>query len=237
MAGSSFAAITSKQTPHLSSFGLRAHYDASLLPTYHSPLSEGRTMQGSTLLCQTYRLFLCARCQGQVSICASCDRGQLYCGQGCAQQSRRERSRSASQRYQQSDQGRQRHAERQARYRQKRRLGRSDHGDVMQSLPAPLQAASSGALPADTTPASHCISASIPTPPLVICALCGARCQPYARYASLRERQRRSGRRQPPWPPRHPSATTAGLAPATPRQPAGHPSLPTAGGDDAERTP
>ena len=171
-------------------------------------------MKGSNLQ-QTYRLFLCARCRGQVSICASCDRGQLYCGQGCAQQSRRERAHSAGQRYQQSEQGRQRHAERQARYRRRRRLERSGNGSsdsTTQEPPAPpLQPAGPESLRVTTMPESRCV----PAASVVTCTLCGARCQPYARYASLRERQRRRA--------------SCNGAPRAAHQPAGPPPAPPAG--------
>jgi hypothetical protein len=37
----------------------------------------------------TARLFLCARCRAQVLICSCCDRGNIYCGEGCAEEIRR----------------------------------------------------------------------------------------------------------------------------------------------------
>jgi hypothetical protein len=65
----------------------------------------------------TARLFNCARCRRQVMLCSHCDRGNLYCGRGCAQQARRESLSAAGQRYQRSRRGRFCHAERQRRYR------------------------------------------------------------------------------------------------------------------------
>jgi len=41
------------------------------------------------------RFFLCVRCRVQVLICSCCDRGQIYCADGCAQIARRERQRAA----------------------------------------------------------------------------------------------------------------------------------------------
>ena len=62
----------------------------------------------------TSRLFLCAGCRMQVYICSHCDRGQIYCANGCSQTARHQSLRAASHRYQQ---GRLKHAERVRRYR------------------------------------------------------------------------------------------------------------------------
>ena len=69
------------------------------------------------------RLFLCARCRRQVLICSVCDRGQQYCGARCSDLARNESLRAAGRRYQQSRRGRHCHAERQRRYRRRRREG------------------------------------------------------------------------------------------------------------------
>lgn len=63
------------------------------------------------------RLYHCGRCQRQVIICNRCDRNHIYCGPVCSRAARQESSSRASQRYQQSPQGRRKHAERQRRYR------------------------------------------------------------------------------------------------------------------------
>jgi DNA-binding MarR family transcriptional regulator len=65
----------------------------------------------------TARLFLCVRCQAQVLVCSHCDRGQIYCAQGCAQTARRDAQRAAGRRYQASRRGRVNHAARAGRYR------------------------------------------------------------------------------------------------------------------------
>jgi len=67
------------------------------------------------------RLFNCARCQCQVMICRRCDRGNMYCGSNCSQSARRDSIRAAGRRYQRSRRGRFQHAERQRRYRSRRR--------------------------------------------------------------------------------------------------------------------
>jgi hypothetical protein len=142
---------------------------------------------------ETYRLFLCSRCRRQVSICATCDRGQRYCGKECSEQRRREGLRAAGKRYQLSPQGRERHAERQARYREARlaaRVAREEvthHGDP-NAEPCFRQV--------DALPACRPESPLPSVPPFVACTLCGATCWPYARFDSLREgRRRKAGRR------------------------------------------
>ena len=68
----------------------------------------------------TCRLFLCARCRKQVLICRRCDRGQLYCADGCAKIARSQSVREAGRRYQQSRQGRFKQAERLRRFRRRK---------------------------------------------------------------------------------------------------------------------
>lgn len=63
------------------------------------------------------RLFNCARCQTQVILCRACDRGQVYCGHGCAPAARRESLRRAGARYRQTRSARHGNAERQRRFR------------------------------------------------------------------------------------------------------------------------
>jgi len=81
------------------------------------------------------RLFLCRRCAKQVLICSRCDRGQEYCGAGCATAARRESVRAAGARYQCTPRGRMHHAHRQRRYRARWRQRRdpekvTHHGSV-----------------------------------------------------------------------------------------------------------
>jgi len=63
------------------------------------------------------RLFTCARCGKQVTICPACDRGNRYCGRDCAQAVRRQAVAAAGKRYQGTFRGRSHHAARQCRYR------------------------------------------------------------------------------------------------------------------------
>jgi hypothetical protein len=66
------------------------------------------------------RLFVCARCRAQVLICSCCDRGQIYCAKGCAEEVRRQSVRAAGERYQATKKGRLAHAARQCAYRAKK---------------------------------------------------------------------------------------------------------------------
>ena len=63
------------------------------------------------------RLFHCARCHCQVILCRACDRGNVYCDNGCAQAARRASLRRASARYRRTRRGRLNNAERQRRFR------------------------------------------------------------------------------------------------------------------------
>jgi len=65
----------------------------------------------------TARLYNCARCHRQVTICSHCDRGNIYCGKSCADRARSTSLRAAGKRYQRTRRGRFNHAERQRRYR------------------------------------------------------------------------------------------------------------------------
>ncbi len=61
-------------------------------------------------------------------ICRSCYRGQVYCGDVCRRQMRREQRRRANRRYQQDPGVREDHCQRQRVYRKRRREGRvTDH--------------------------------------------------------------------------------------------------------------
>lgn len=65
------------------------------------------------------RLFNCLRCHAQVIICSDCDRGNVYCSSNCSELVRRESMCEAGKRYQQSQRGKQHHAARQKRYRER----------------------------------------------------------------------------------------------------------------------
>ena len=67
------------------------------------------------------RLFQCAYCQSQVLICRYCDRANIYC-KPCALGARQRSTQAAGNRYQKSDIGKLKHAQRQKKYRDRQKL-------------------------------------------------------------------------------------------------------------------
>jgi hypothetical protein len=65
----------------------------------------------------TARFVICTNCHFQFYICSQCDRGNIYCGSTCATIARKKHDKNASQRYQNTLNGKICHALRQKRYR------------------------------------------------------------------------------------------------------------------------
>jgi len=135
------------------------------------------------------RMFLCARCRGQVIVCRRCDRGQIYCVGSCARDARRDGQREARRRYQASPRGRSLHAERNRRYRA-RVGGVTDHGPA----PAPDTGClgGSGAVlagPNEPSPGGR-------SPGHYCCHHCGRLTLNFLRLVALRPRGRRGGTTQ-----------------------------------------
>ena len=130
------------------------------------------------------RLFSCARCRCQVVICSHCDRGNLYCGKRCSETARSQSRREASKRYQRTRRGRLAHADRQRRYRQRRRQKVTHHG-------------SPPAIPDETLPVESRTSARRSEVPAAVsgdgihCHLCGRRCSDFVRQSFLHRRPTR----------------------------------------------
>lgn len=127
------------------------------------------------------RLYLCARCREQVVICGHCDRGQRYCGQGCAAAARREATHRAGQRYQRSRRGRHRHAERQRHYRRRQR-------DKVTHQGSPAQAVSVSLLAWPRLTTSAPLSAWISTVGTLSCRFCARLCSVFVRLGFKRRR-------------------------------------------------
>jgi hypothetical protein len=144
---------------------------------------------------EDYRLFSCARCHRQVTICSYCDRGQWYCGKACSQQSRRELSRAASRRYQATPKGRRLHAARQVRHRKKLPAILFTEEVTHRGTPTPEAEIRLRSTIAESPPTVDCKEAAEVGEEAgdgwVLCAFCGARCQPFARRGPLRCRRRR----------------------------------------------
>ncbi len=88
----------------------------------------------------TARLYNCARCHQQVTICSHCDRGNIYCGKSCAGLARRMSLRAAGKRYQNTRRGRLKHADRQRHYRsQRQKVTHQGSADPSVSDPLPTR--------------------------------------------------------------------------------------------------
>lgn len=67
------------------------------------------------------RRYHCARCQRPVLICSHCDRGHIYCFNGCRELAQKERCQRNAKRYQSSARGQRNNAQRQSDFRQRHR--------------------------------------------------------------------------------------------------------------------
>jgi len=127
------------------------------------------------------RLFWCLRCRAQVLICSSCDRGQVYCADGCAQEARRWSQREAGRRYQASRRGRINHAARARRYRA--RKNNVTHQGSPPDRTDDLLAVSLVVVAMEST------SADRSGRPRWHCHRCGRRCPEFVRRTFLRRRR------------------------------------------------
>jgi hypothetical protein len=126
----------------------------------------------------TCRLFLCARCRKQVLICRRCDRGQIYCADGCAKIARSHSLREAGRRYQQSRQGRFKQAERIRRFRLRKQ-------NVTHQGSEP--AAENDLLPMNSAKVDKRVDLPDQIYPLYTlqCHFCGCSCSDFVRYRFL----------------------------------------------------
>jgi hypothetical protein len=129
----------------------------------------------------TGRFFLCGRCRVQVLLCSHCDRGQIYCGDGCSKVARRRSLQESGQRYQRSWPGRLAHAERSRRYRQ-RRKNVTHQGSLAPEPEGLLSSPSAGA-------ANRCFRLTVSSPITAWhCHRCGRRCAAFVRLGFRRRR-------------------------------------------------
>ena len=154
------------------------------------------------------RFVICARgdCRRQFSVCVDCDGGRRYCGPECARAARRLGLSRAGRAYQATERGRELHAARQARYRDRRRavthhrlpdpplLGHSGTVSPGTSLSPADAVGTAGAVPETTGPSS--------SPGSTACVSCG-RCSSFVRLYFLVERgsaPTAARRKRPPKP-------------------------------------
>ena len=67
------------------------------------------------------RILTCGWCEALVVVCQSCDHGKRYCSTGCSWKAREACLKRAGARYQQSFKGKEKHAARQAAYRNRKK--------------------------------------------------------------------------------------------------------------------
>jgi hypothetical protein len=138
------------------------------------------------MLMKNGRLYHCARCQSRSVICSHCDRGNIYCGSTCSRHARVLNHRIANQIYQKSLRGKQKHAARQHRYRQRKKIKVTDQGST--DLP-----------PNDLLPdePSECKSHQAES---IFCHFCGEAVSPFLRHGYLHHHQNDQQRYSSSWP-------------------------------------
>jgi hypothetical protein len=145
-----------------------------------------------------YRLFCCARCGRLAGICAECDWGQRYCSVDCRDAARLAQTRRAERLYQRGLRGRLKHAARQQRYRQAKKVGQkvTDQA-VTEAASTKTSAILAGTeVPSSKETTREEVRPSVPQPIVgtprrhfdLRCCVCGA---PLPRFA-VRHRPRRS---------------------------------------------
>ena len=115
----------------------------------HSLRRSGSPCRGGCRVCEqlgALRLYRCQSCGRVALICSRCDRGQLYCAAGCAQQARVASLRRAGKRYQQTKGGKHKHAARMDQYRRGQRQKVTHQGPPPDGVWIPTS--QPGALPA-----------------------------------------------------------------------------------------
>jgi len=128
------------------------------------------------------RLFHCARCHCQVILCRRCDRGHVYCANGCAQQARRDSLRCAGARYRVSRRGRLCNAARQRRFRARQQKV-THHGSAAVAASAVLTMAL-------TLPDEAACNGGERRTEAIHCHRCGEACSPFLRRDFLRSTAR-----------------------------------------------
>jgi hypothetical protein len=128
------------------------------------------------------RLFHCARCHCQVILCRRCDRGHVYCANGCAHHARRDSLRRAGSRYRSTRRGRLNTAARQCRFRARQQKV-THQGSALVEVPAVLPVTLK--LPDSGARNGFDHSADV-----IHCHRCGGECSPFLRADFLRSTAR-----------------------------------------------
>lgn len=129
------------------------------------------------------RLYQCARCHRQVIICRHCDRGNVYCPDGCADLARADSQRRAAKRYRSTRQGRFANAERQRRFR-----ARQSQNVTHQGSTTPVQLAL--LLTVLEAGEKHLAHDPFRSQAVLYCDICHCECDPFLRRDFLRPPER-----------------------------------------------
>lgn len=133
------------------------------------------------------RLYNCARCYCLTIICSACDRNNIYCGSICSSAARTQSCYLAGQLYQRTLCGRQKHAERQRRYRERLRKKVTHHSSP--TLPPHVVLPRQPNVQKIEVMSGH-----------YHCHFCGKSCSPLLRRGYLRNARHHSPSRSSSWP-------------------------------------
>ena len=152
-------------------------------PVSHFDWPKSRSHRPFSPMKVSARLYQCARCHCQVIICRHCDRGNVYCPNGCADLARADSQRRAAKRYRLTRRGRFANAERQHRFR-----ARQPQKVTHQGSPSPADLALlltlRGTGEKRRTHDPFCDSAAM------VCHVCHRECDPFLRRDFLRPPER-----------------------------------------------
>lgn len=129
------------------------------------------------------RIYTCPCCGSLVMLCSHCDRGNIYCFKGCAQRQRSSSLRGAGRRYRQSLKGRLNGAQRQARYRARRRQESSNAAVAVEKV---THHGSDRPMPTVSMARDEYRGVKLCPPPFYRCHCCGRGVSPLLRSRSLR---------------------------------------------------
>ncbi len=88
---------------------------------FHRPHTTAHRQDLSMQAQRSVRRYHCARCHCPVLICSDCDRGHVYCFDGCREAAYQERCRRNARRYRSSAKGCRNNSQRQQRFRKRAR--------------------------------------------------------------------------------------------------------------------
>lgn len=132
------------------------------------------------------RLYHCCRCHAQVIICTRCDHGQRYCAGECRHEARSESLKRSGKKYQSSRAGRFNNADRQRRFRERKKQKVTHHGSTQKCLHVLLKTRLTQTEKTQKPWLSGCT---------LHCHHCGAVCEPFLRHDFLYSRRFQSSLR------------------------------------------